>query len=107
MDVVTLSAPRGKGTFVVICDTSDLALGAALLQMQDVDLVLLEFASKKLNNAEKLWATREKEAFPIRWSVEQFSCYLKGMKFMVLTDHASLQWMDNSSSGKVRRWSLY
>eukprot|EP01071_Lankesteria_metandrocarpae_P012034 Lankesteria_metandrocarpae@DN5486_c0_g2_i3.p1 len=106
-DTVLLSAPRGSGIFVIVCDASSFALGAVLCQVQHGDLVIIEFAAKKFNSAELNWATREKEAYAIRWSVEHFAMYIRGMKTLVLTDHASLQWIDSSSVGKIRRWALY
>ena len=106
-EVILLSAPRGGGTFVIVCDASSVAVGAALLQVQNDELVILEFASKKFSGPELNWAVREKEAFAIRWSVEHFSMYLRGMDCLVLTDHSSLQWLGNASAGKLQRWALY
>ena len=106
-DHVLLSVPSGRGPFVIICDASDKAIGSVLAQWRDSALHILEFSSKKFSPAERNWSTREKEAFAIRWSVQRFEPYVKGAKIFVLTDHASLQWMDTASSGKVQRWALY
>lgn len=106
-EVVLLSTPQGEGPFVLVCDASDVALGGVLCQLQGEDLVILEFASRKFSSAESVWPTYEREAYAIRWAVEHFANYLDGMKFFVFTDHASLQWLDRSSAGKVRRWALY
>eukprot|EP01071_Lankesteria_metandrocarpae_P012111 Lankesteria_metandrocarpae@DN5493_c2_g1_i2.p1 len=54
-ETVLLSAPCGSGTFVIICDASNQALGAALCQIQSGELCLLEFGSKKLSPAELNW----------------------------------------------------
>ena len=102
-----LSAPRGSGRFVIVCDASNVGLGNALLQVQDNELVLLEFGSRKFTQAERNWDTREREAYAIKWSCEHFQDYLKGNSAVIFTDHASLQWMDSATSGKVQRWSLF
>lgn len=106
-EYVLLNAPRGEGEFVITCDASDYGVGAALMQMQGDELAVLEFASKTLNKTERNWSTYEKEAFAIRWAVERFEDYIKTTGATVLTDHKSLEWIANATSGKVRRWALY
>jgi len=104
---VLLSAPRGNGPFVIVADASEKGLGSALLQLQEGELMILEFASRKLTMPERKWDTREREAFAIRWAVERFQDYVKAGQIMVLTDHESLRWMENAKSGKVQRWALF
>lgn len=104
---VLLAAPTDDGEYVLMTDASNRGLGAVLLQMQDGEPVLLEFASHKFTPTEERWATGEQEAYAIVWSIRRFRDYLWPRKFTVLTDHANLQWMMISSIGKVRRWSLY
>ena len=104
---VLLSAPKGDGRFVIVCDASDYGIGAALLQLQGDELVVLEFGSKTLSSVEKNWHTFGKEAFAIRWAVERFADYIRTGNILVLTDSKNLEWMCNSTKGKVRRWSLY
>lgn len=105
--VVLLSAPLGNGPFVIVSDALNYGLGNALLQVQGKELVLLEFGSKKLSPSEKKWDTREKEAFGIKWSVEHYQDYIKAGKTLVLTDHESLRWIDNSQNDRVQRWALF
>ena len=104
---VMLSSPTPDGQLVLITDASLRAVGAALCQIQDDDVVILEFASKKLSPAERAWTARELEAYAIRWACEHFEQYLRGRKTIVLTDHESLQWLEKSTNGKVLRWSLF
>ena len=105
-DHVLLNAPRGNGMFVIATDASNYGVGAALLQIQDQDLVVLEFASKTLTGVERRWPTYEKEAYAIRWAIHRFEDYVKTGTILVVTDHSSLQWMATATSGKVRRWAL-
>src|SRR5262249_28100261 len=106
-DQVLLSAPRGDGPMVIVCDASNLGIGSALLQIQEGEPVLLEFGSRKFTTAEKKWDTREREAFAIKWSLEKFRDYVKASSVTVLTDHEPLPWIDKASSGKVQRWALF
>jgi hypothetical protein len=104
---IMLSAPKGDGAFAVVTDASNQAIGAALLQVQGSELAVLRFASKKFTKAEQVWDVREKEAFAIKWAMQQFRDYVITGKTVVLTDHESLRWMDKAESGKVQRWALY
>lgn len=108
---VLLCAPRGDGDFVIVADACDVGVGAALMQVQDEELVVLEFASKSLGQTQRKWPTREKEAYAIRWAVGKFEDYVKTIQWsgqiLVLTDHKSLERMHNSTTGKIQRWSLY
>jgi len=52
-DRVMLSAPRSEGIFVIACDASDYGVGAALMQLQDKELAILEFASKSLSDVQR------------------------------------------------------
>lgn len=106
-DQVMLCAPQGDGVFVIACDASDYGVGAALMQVQDDGLAVIEFASRSLTDVQKRWPTYEKEAYAIRWSVGKFEDYVRTGTAYVLTDHQSLTWMTQASSGKVQRWSLY
>eukprot|EP00921_Rhytidocystis_pertsovi_P015517 GHVQ01024667.1.p1 GENE.GHVQ01024667.1~~GHVQ01024667.1.p1 ORF type:complete len:617 (-),score=19.13 GHVQ01024667.1:117-1967(-) len=107
VEFVLLSVPKGQGPFVILCDASDRAVGSVLMQWQDGGLAILEFASRKLSETEQRWSTHEKEAYALKWSVKKFEDYLRGVKVFALTDHASLQWIDTSTVGKVQRWALY
>jgi hypothetical protein len=104
---VLLSVPHDKGIYALVCDASGGAIGSALMQYYQDEMDLLEFASRRLNETEQRWSTREKEAFAIRWSLERFRDYIKAGRVVVFTDHESLKWMHNATSGKVQRWSLY
>eukprot|EP00922_Rhytidocystis_sp_ex-Travisia-forbesii_P009935 GHVS01014531.1.p2 GENE.GHVS01014531.1~~GHVS01014531.1.p2 ORF type:complete len:112 (+),score=12.40 GHVS01014531.1:470-805(+) len=43
----------------------------------------------------------------VRWSVEHFQDYLRGVHITVRTDHHSLLWMKEALDAKVFRWSMY
>lgn len=41
-------------------------------------------------------------------SVEKFRCYVEGMPFTIITDHAALKWLMSKRdlTGRLSRWSL-
>ncbi len=104
---VLLNAPRGTGAFVIVTDASEYGAGAALLQWQSEDLVILEFASKTFTEAEIKWPAYEREAFAIRWAVGRFEDYVKAGKIIVISDHQPLQALYKATNHKVLRWSLF
>ena len=105
-NAVYLTAP-GVGPFSIMTDASDVGVGAVLLQKQDDDMIILEFASTRFSEAQRRWSTREREAFAIVWAVSRFHDYVVAGPFTVFSDHQSLQWMNASTQGKVQRWSLF
>ena len=102
-----LNAPKGDGAFVIVTDASDVGAGAALLQWQSNELVVLEFASKTFSTAEIKWPAYEREAYAIRWAVGRFEDYVKAGKVIVVSDHLPLKALYKSTNPKVLRWSLF
>ena len=103
-----LAQPDYGKQFFLECDASDYGLGAALLQESDTkgQLQPICFISRKLNNTERKYSTREKEFFCIIWSIDRLKQFLHGRKFTVYTDHKSLIWINNPSNenARVARW---
>lgn len=50
----------------------------------------------------------ERECLAVITAIEKFRPYIEGVKFTVVTDHASLQWLQNfrDTNGRVSRWAL-
>eukprot|EP01069_Polyplicarium_translucidae_P010420 Polyplicarium_translucidae@DN3378_c1_g2_i7.p1 len=88
-------------------DASDGGIGACLLQLQDDYLVPLEFASRKLTDAEKKWSTYERETLAIKFAVDKWHQYVVGRKVTIFTDCASLEFLRKAERGRVHRWLLY
>ena len=78
------------------------------MQVRVVTWVLVVHWYKKLNAAEKNYATIEKECYAIVWSVKKFDEYLIGAKFTVRSDHRPLQWLmtNKETKGRRLRWAL-
>lgn len=88
-------------------DASDTAIAGALFcrANKNEPWKPVEFLSKNLNQTQRNWPIHEREAYAIVHSVNRFDPFLRGRKFQVFTDNASLQWMHTTKAGKVARWA--
>lgn len=64
-----LKHPDLSKSFVVQADTSEVAVGAVLLQVNEWALQPCVYMSWKLNNTERNWPIWEKEAFAVQWGL--------------------------------------
>ena len=61
-----------------MCDTNNFAVGAALSQKKDKKLHDVYYASRTLNEAQRNYATTEKELLAVVYAFEKFRQYLVG-----------------------------
>src|SRR6185437_14724340 len=81
-----LKQPVPDKTFTLITDASKQGLGAVLCQEDEKHkLQPVAYISRKLNDAETRYTTREMEGVAIYWAIGQFSPFLLGRKFTVQT----------------------
>ncbi|KFK22877.1 hypothetical protein AALP_AAs74748U000100, partial [Arabis alpina] len=94
--------------FEAMCDASDFAVGAVLGQKKDKKLHAIYYASRTLDDAQKNYATTEKELLPVVFAFEKFRPYLIGSKVIVHTDHSALKYLMQKKDAKPRllRWIL-
>ncbi|RVW23115.1 Retrovirus-related Pol polyprotein from transposon opus [Vitis vinifera] len=84
-------APNWKLPFEVMCDASDLAMGAVLGQREDGKPYVIYYASKTLNEAQRNYTTTEKELLAVVFALDKFRAYLVGSSIVVFTDHSALK----------------
>ncbi|RVW58829.1 Retrovirus-related Pol polyprotein from transposon 17.6 [Vitis vinifera] len=102
-------APNWKLPFEVMCDASDLAMGAVLGQREDGKPYVIYYASKTLNEAQKNYTTTKKELLVVVFALDKFRAYLVGSVIVVFTDHSALKYLLTKQDAKARliRWMLH
>ena len=101
-------APNWKLPFEVMCDASDLAIGAVLGQREDGKPYVVYYASKTLNEAQRNYTTTKKELLAVVYALDKFCAYLVGSDFIIFTDHSTLKYLLTNQDSKARliRWVL-
>ena len=101
-------APNWQLPFEVMCDASDLAIGAVLGQREDGKPHVVYYASKTLNEALRNYATTEKELLAVVYALDKFRAYLVGADIVIFTDHSALKYLLTKQNAKARliRWVL-
>jgi len=71
-------------------------------------MLFIYYAIRVLNEAQKNYATTEKELFATVFAFDKFRSYLVGSKVIVYTDHAALRYLFTKQDAKPRliRWIL-
>ena len=103
-----LRAPDWNLTFKVMCDASDLAVGAVLGQRVEGKPYVVYYASKTLNEAQRNYTTTEKEFLALVYDLDKFQSYLIGSDIVIFTDHSALKYLLTKQNSKARliRWVL-
>nr|CAN63804.1 hypothetical protein VITISV_021831 [Vitis vinifera] len=87
---------------------NDFAIGAVLGQREDGKPYVIYYASKTLNEAQRNYATTEKELLAVVFALDKFRAYLVGSFIIVFTDHSTLKYLLTKQDAKARliRWIL-
>lgn len=100
---VVLHHPDFNKQFTIETDGSVSGLGAVLTQEGKV----IEYASRKLNQAESNYTTRELECLALLFGVRKFHQYL-GSKFKAVVDHKNLLQLQSyvKHNRRLARWAV-
>ena len=95
---VMLHLPDVMESFEVSTDASEVGLGAVLSQQGRV----IEYASRKLNAAERNYSITERELLAVVWALEKWRQYLFAQSFSVYTDHRPITFLKSIRNPKGR-----
>ncbi|RDX97219.1 Retrovirus-related Pol polyprotein, partial [Mucuna pruriens] len=105
-----LQAPNWELPFELMCDASNLALGAILSQQVGVGKPahVIAYATQTMDPTQVNYTTMEKELLAIVFSLVNFCTYLLGSKVIVFSNHAALKYLLKKLDAKLRliRWML-
>ena len=106
--VPIVRAPKWQLPFEVICDASDLVIGAVLGQRDNGKPHVVYYASKTLNEAQRNYTTTEKELLAVVYALDKFRAYLDGYDIVISTYHSTLKYLLTKQNAKARliRWVL-
>ncbi|CAH0481208.1 unnamed protein product [Peronospora belbahrii] len=106
-----LALPDPDRPFSVVCDSSDFAIGSAVLKADSEGRErVIAFESRQLKAAEKNNPVHDKELLAMKYALVKFRVHLLGSKpFVIYTDHASLRTATQSShlSQRMVRWLFF
>ena len=85
-----LHLPDRHGHFQLYFDTSKFATGSALYQIQNGQLQLIAYASKRMPEAAKNYSITELEMCGLAMNIATFSHLLKKVDFDAIVDHLAI-----------------
>lgn len=103
-----MALPDTSKPFKLYTDACDYAIGAILVQDDDVGMERpIQYISKQLSGSQLNWATIEKEAYAVIHALTKLRPYLYGAAFTVYTDHKPLKalFLSEVKNTKIQRWA--
>lgn len=110
LNSVMLRFPNFKKTFYLQTDSSGVAMGVELYQIDDEkEHLVLGFASKILRGPELLYTVTEKELFAIIFGLKKFRSLILGHQLVIRTDHYALKFLKQCRllNDRLTRWMMY
>lgn len=99
-----LQYPDFTKPFNLTTDASGYAIGGVLSQGRVSQDLPIAYTSRTLNSAELKYSTIEKECLSIVYCTNYFRPYLYGRKFIIITDHKPLVWLNSIKDPSSRLW---
>ncbi len=101
---VCLHYPDFTKPFVLVSDASDSGIGFVLQQEINGILQPIQFGGRTSTNAEKRYATTDKELLGIHFACKKTEVYIRGHDFLVYTDHKPLTYLKSFKDVLNRRY---
>ena len=104
-----LQMPDLAKPFRVFTDACLFAAGGTLEQKHGKHWKPVAYFSKKFNQAQRNYDTRDREALGIVMALHEWRCYLQGAHFVVNNDHHTLQRLQSQAhlSSRNARWAEF
>lgn len=105
-----LAYPCFDKEFTLYTDASCTAISYILGQRDDKGReVVIEYGGRSLRNSERRWPITELEGLAMIEGIRYYHIYLQDRPFTLVTDHAALQYIQNTkaSTGRLSRWALF
>ena len=105
---VSLCVPCTSDSFILECDACATGIGAVLSVSRGEELVPVAFFSRQLRGAQTKYGAQELEGLALVEAIEHFAFYLYLRKFVVVTEHKSLETLKTAQQRNRRlyRWAL-
>lgn len=105
---LVLDFPDATSPLVLSTDASDIGIGGVLKQETPAGTRVIYYHSQLLNEAQRRYATIEKEALAVFKCVDKLRPYLLGRDFIIESDHCPLCnfHQRGSKNRRVDNWSL-
>lgn len=103
-----LTSPDYSLPYKIYTDASLIAGAAVLTQVQDGEEKVIAYHSAKFSKTQSNYSATERECLAVLTGIEKFRPFIDGVEFTVVTDHASLKWLQNLKEphGKLARWAV-
>ena len=85
-----------------MCDASDYAIGAILVQRIEKKPTAIWYEIKTLVEAQMNYMTTENELLAVIYALENFWPYILESKIVIYTDHATLKYLFSMKEAKPR-----
>ena len=94
--------------WILRTDASKFGLGGVLFQVRDGTILEpLAFIAKSFSDTAAEWATFKQEGYAIFYNIFKLQHWFIGKPFFCQTDHANLQWIENSSEASIIRMRIF
>lgn len=112
--VLSLPDLNSEEPLILTTDASSLSVGFILSQRLYDDVTqrkeekVICYGGRSLTEVQSRYTITELELFACLHAITKLDCYLRGRKFILITDHAPLKWLFNKDLSNVRpklaRW---
>ncbi|KAJ7992703.1 hypothetical protein DPEC_G00281430 [Dallia pectoralis] len=101
-----IAPPVPSEPFILDTDASNVGMGAVLAQPGPEGERVVPYFSRTFSKEERRYCVTRRELLAVVAAVRHFKYYLCGIRFLVRTDHAALQWLLSfkEPEGQIARW---